>query len=214
MESFELINKRIIKAWVWSGLVWLIVFPFVGALVSFKFHNPEFLAQNPWLTFGRVRPLHVNGVIFGAFSTLFIALTYYAVPFLCGRRLHREEWSIGLLWIWNLFIIFGSCSLLLGYNLGFEVAEYEWPLNVLRGVVLLIVAYQALITILKRNESRFYVSLWYIVAAFIWTIFNLFLGNVILPYGEITGADSAALHGLYIHYIVGLWMTPAGLAII
>lgn len=214
MESLELINKRIVKAWTWSGLAWLIIFPFVGALVSIKFHNPEFLAQIPWLTFGRVRPVHVNGVIFGAFSTIFIALAYYAVPLLCGRRLYKEHLSIGLLWTWNLFIILGSLSLLLGYNLGFEVAEYEWPLNILRIIVLLAVSFQILGTILQRNETRFYVSLWYITAAFVWTVFNLFLGNVVLPYGNITGADSAALHGLYIHYIVGLWMTPAGLAIV
>ena len=214
MESFELINKRIIKAWAWSGLAWLIVFPFVGALVSIKFHNPEFLGQIPWLTFGRVRPVHVNGVIFGAFSTIFISLAYYAVPLLSGRKLYKEELSIGLLWIWNLFIILGSLSLLLGYNLGIEVAEYEWPLNILRIVVLLAVSFQLLGTILQRNESRFYVSLWYITAAFVWTIFNLVVGNIVLPYGNIAGADSAALHGLYIHYIVGLWMTPAGLAII
>ena len=69
-------------------------------------------------------------------------------------------------------------------------------------------------TILQRTEPRLYVSLWYITAALIWTLFNLFLGNAILPYADISGTDSAAMHGLYIHYIVGLWMTPAGLAII
>lgn len=214
MKSPELINQRAIKAWAWSGLVWLTVFPFVGVLVSIKFHNPEFLGNTSWLTFGRLRPLHVNGVIFGAFSTNFIALIYYAIPRLCGRRLYKEEWSIGLLWLWNAFLIFGGASLLLGYNLGLEAGEYEWPLNILRFLVLGAITIQVMGTIFRRTEPRFYVSLWYILAAFVWTIFNLILGNAVLPYGDITGVDSAAMHGLYIHYIVGLWLTPAGLSVV
>lgn len=188
--------------------------PFNGAFVSLKFHNPGIFEELSWLTFGRVRPIHVNGVIFGSFSTIFIGLVYHAVPLLCGRSLYKENWSIGLLWLWNIFIILGSISLFLGYNLGIEVAEFEWPLNIIRGSVLLAIVIQVLGTILQRIEPRFYVSLWYITAAFVWTLFNLFLGNVIIPYTDISGADSAAMHGLYIHYIVGLWMTPAGLAVI
>lgn len=202
------------KAWLGWGLLWIILFPSLGAFISIKFHHPGFFGEWAWFTFGRVRPIHVNGVVFGAFSTIFIGLVYYVVPLLCGRRLYKENWSNPLLWLWNLFIIFGSISLLLGYNLGFEVAEYEWPLNLIRGAVLLAVSVQVLGTLFQRAEPRFYVSLWYITAAFVWTIFNLFLGNAVLPYANITGVDSAALHGLYIHYIVGLWMTPAGLALI
>ncbi len=213
MDSTELVNKRIIRAWTWSALVWLMIFPLIGALVSVKFHHPEFLGEWAWLTFGRLRPVHVNGVIFGAFSTSFIALMYYAVPRLCGTRLYKEEWSIGLLWLWNLFLIAGSASLLLGYNLGLEAAEFEWPINILRFGILSAITIQVMGTIFRRTEPRFYVSLWYISAAFVWTIFNLILGNVVLPYGSITGVDSAAMHGLYIHYIVGLWLTPAGLAV-
>ena len=102
----------------------------------------------------------------------------------------------------------------MGYNLGFEVAEYEWPLNILRFIALFLVTIQVLGTIYRRVEPRFYVSLWYTIAALVWTLFNLILGNGFLPYGEIAGVNSAAMHGLYIHYIVGLWMTPAGLALI
>ena len=214
LAASELVNNKVVRSWLSWGLLWIIIFPLMGAFVSIKFHNPDFWGGLPWLTFGRLRPIHVNGVVFGAFSTIFIGLTYYAVPLLCGRRIYKENWSIKLLWLWNTFIILGSFSLLLGYNLGFEVAEYEWPLNLIRGAVLLAISVQVLGTLYQRTEPRFYVSLWYITAAFVWTIFNLLLGNVVLPYGEITGTDSAALHGLYIHYIVGLWMTPAGLAII
>lgn len=214
MEIKESINNNLVKIWAGWGLVWLTIFPLIGALVSIKFHNPEFLSGQPWLTFGRLRPVHVNGVIFGAFSTSFIALLYYLVPRLCGTPLYREQWGKGLLWMWNIFLFAGSISLLLGYNLGFEAAEFEWPLNLLRFLVLGCLAIQVLGTVFRRTEPRLYVSLWYAMAALIWTLFNLILGNLILPYSDITGTNSAAMHGLYIHYIVGLWLTPSGLAVI
>ena len=214
MDTTKLVDHNLVRDWATWGLVWLTVFPFIGLLVSIKFHQPEFLSHQPWLTFGRLRPVHVNGVIFGAFSTSFIAFLYYLVPRLCGIPLYHAQWGKGLLWMWNLFLLAGSFSLLGGYNLGFEADEFEWPLNLLRFVVLGCLTIQVLGTIFRRKESRIYVSLWYAMAALIWTLFNLILGNVILPYSGISGTNSAAMHGLYIHYIVGLWLTPAGLAII
>lgn len=213
-EIQDPVNNELVKAWAIWGLVWLTIFPFIGALVSIKFHNPEFLSDYAWFTFGRLRPVHVNGVIFGAFSTSFIALVYYLVPRLCGISLYREQWGWALLWMWNIFLSTGSVSLLLGYNLGLEAAEFEWPLNLVRFVVLAGLTVQVVGTVFRRREPRLYVSLWYAIAALIWTVFNLILGNAILPYSEIAGTNSAAMHGLYIHYIVGLWLTPAGLAVI
>ena len=215
MANDELVNRPLIKAWLWSALVWLTAIPIVGLLVSIKFHNPEFLGSAPWQTFGRVRPVHVNGVIFGSFSTTFLGLLYYYVPRLCGVRLYKEEWGWWLLWLWNAFIFMGSISFMMGYNSGLEAAEYEWPLNILRFVVLGLVGVQVVGTIFQRKERRFYVAMWYTVAALIWTLMNLILGGAVLKYAEqVNGVNSAALHGLYIHYVVGLWLTPAGLAMI
>ncbi len=214
MAGGELVNRPLVKAWIWWALIWLTVFPIVGVLVSMKFHHPGFLDGIPWLTFGRMRPVHVNGVIFGSFSTVFLGLLYYLVPHLCGVRLYREEWGWWLLWLWNALLILASLSLLMGYNMGLEAGEFEWPLNILRFVILGLITVQVLGTVFRRQEPRFYVSLWYTTAALIWTVMNLILGNALLPYADdIAGVNSAAMHGLYIHYIVGLWITPAGLAL-
>ncbi len=215
MADEELINRPLIKAWLTWGLLWLTVFPLFGVLVSTKFHNPEFLGSTSWLTFGRLRPIHVNGVIFGAFSTNFLGLLYYYVPRLCGVRMFKEEWGWWLLWLWNGFLVIGAISLMMGHNAALEAGEFELPLNLLRFFVLGLVTVQVLGTIWRRKERRFYVAMWYTVAAMIWTLMNLVLGGLVLPYAErVTGVNSAALHGLYIHYIVGLWLTPAGLALI
>jgi len=215
MNDEVLVNRSLVKQWLAWAMVWLTVFPLVGLLVSIKFHEPDFLGGISWLTFGRLRPVHVNGVIFGAFSTTFIALAYYFVPRLCGVRMYKEEWGRWLLWIWNAFIVFGAISFMLGYNSGLEAGEFEWPFAILRFIVLSAVTIQIMGTIWRRKERRFYVAMWYTTAAFIWTVMNLVLGDVILKYvPAFSGVNSAAMHGLYIHYIVGLWLTPAGLATI
>ena len=211
--TVPLVNKDLVRHWLWWGLVWLTIFPLVGLLVSIKFHTPEFLGETAWLTFGRLRPVHVNGVIFGAFSTPLLGMLYYLVPRLCGRPMAKESWGWWVLAGWNLFLISGSISFLMGYNLGFEADEFQWPFNILRWLVLAVLGGQVLVTIFRRQEQGFYVSLWYTIAALVWTLMNLVLGNVILPYLEMSGISNAALHGLYIHYVVGLWITPAGLAL-
>lgn len=212
-RTAALVNKDLVRAWLWWSIGWLTIFPLVGLLVSVKFHYPDFLGETSWLTFGRLRPVHVNGVIFGAFSTPVIGLMYYLVPRLCGRRMAKEHWGRWLLWGWNIFLVAGSISLLMGYNLGLEAGEFQWPFNILRWGVLAIFGGQVLTTIFLRKEPGFYVALWYTLAALVWTVMNLILGNVILPYVPMSGISNTALHGLYIHYVVGLWITPAGLAL-
>jgi len=212
-NTSDLVNHKLVRDWLWWSMVWLTIFPLVGLLVSIKFHYPDFLGETSWLTFGRLRPVHVNGVIFGAFSTPVLGLLYYLVPRLCGRRMAMEQWGNWLLWGWNVFLVAGSISFLMGYNSGFEAGEYLWPFNILRWTVLLFIGIQVLTTIFKRKEKGFYVALWYTLAALVWTLMNLIFGNVVLPYVPMSGISNTALHGLYIHYVVGLWITPAGLAL-
>ncbi|HEY5993416.1 MAG TPA: cbb3-type cytochrome c oxidase subunit I [Gallionellaceae bacterium] len=209
-----LVNRKLVRAWMSWSLLWLTVFPLVGLMVSIKFYTPEFLGDTPWLTFGRMRPVYANGVIFGAFSTPLLGLLYYLVPRLCGRRMVLEQWGWWQLVAWNIFLVVGSVSLLLGYNIGFEADEYPWWASIIRFAVLGAVTGQVLTTVFLRKESGFYVALWYLMAALVWTVFNLILGGYILPYVPMSGISNAMLHGLFIHYLEGLWITPAGLAII
>ena len=80
----DVIDRALIRRWLAWGFFWLLFFPTLGVVLSTKFTYPEFLGDQAWLTFGRLRPIHVNGVIWGAFSTLFIGLCHYIVPRLCG----------------------------------------------------------------------------------------------------------------------------------
>ncbi len=212
VRNDELINKDLIRRWLAWGFFWLLLFPTVGVVVSTKFTYPEFLGDLPWLTFGRLRPIHVNGVIWGAFSTLFIGLAHYIVPRLCGVRVWREKWSYPLLWVWNLNLALAVVLLALGWNRGWEAGEFALINVIILFLALLQLTVQFLMTIKNRKETPLYVSLWYLIATLIWTDVNLVL-LMVGPY-HIPGINNAAWHGLFIHYVVGLWITPAGYVLI
>ena len=135
MAEPDLVDKSLVTAWARWSMVWLTLFPLVGILVSIQFHNPEFLGGISWFTFGRLRAVHMKGVLFGSFTTAFIALLYYFAPRLCGTPLYKAEWGWWLLWLWNGFLILGSLTLLLGYTSGVEYAEFAWPINIMRYLV-------------------------------------------------------------------------------
>jgi cytochrome c oxidase cbb3-type subunit 1 len=208
-----LINREVILLWIYWGLFWLMLAPTVGAIISSLFNFPEYLGDSKYLTFGRLRPIHINGVILGAFSGLFIGLCYYIVPRLAGVRVWREEWGKALAWIWNLALAAGLIGLMFGFNQGLEAGELPLAVDSVLFVAMCILTAQFLITIARRTEPQLYVAMWYLIGAFVWTSMNLLFGSFILPF-FITGINSAAFHGLFIHYIVGLWITPAGYVLI
>ena len=211
-QNDALVNVDLVRKWLASGLGWLLLFPSIGVLVSTKFNYPEFLGDTSWLTFGRLRPMHVNGVIWGAFSTLFIGLCLYIVPRLTGVRLWKERWGYGLLWVWNLNLAIVIVLLGLGWNRGWEAGELPLANVIVTFLALVLLTVQFLMTIKQRRERPLYVSLWYLIAAFVWTDVNLVL-LMLGPY-HIPGINNAAWHGLFIHYVVGLWITPAGYVLI
>ena len=208
----NLVNSSVVKQWLLWGFFWAIFAPVIGILLSLKFNYPNFLSSE-YSHFGRLRPLHVNGVIFGAFSAIFLGLVYYMVPKLAGIRMYREEWSKYAIWLWNATLGAAFLSLLLGFNKGLEVAEFPNPLPLGLFAALSIVTVQVFMTIARRKEEKIYVSLWYIIAALVWTGMNVLYGNFVIPYA-VPGVNNVALHGLFLHYVVGLWITPAGLAVI
>ena len=209
----SLVDRPLVRLWLYWGLFWLMFAPTIGVIISSYFNYPGYLGNSLELQFGRLRPMHVNGVIFGAFSTLFMGLCYYIVPRLCGIRVWQEKLGYWLAWVWNLGLVLGMILLAMGYNQGLEAGEMPLLADSIFFVCVTLATIQFIVTVAKRTEPQLYVSIWYLVAAFVWTGLNLVLGSFILPY-SISGINSAAFHGLFIHYIVGLWITPAGYVII
>ena len=213
VDRDDLVDREVVLRFLLSAAFWLVFAPTIGVILSIKFNYYDFLGNISWLTWGRLRPVHVMGVIFGAFSSAIVGLTYYMVPRLCGVRMYKENWSRALVWIWNIGLTGALVSLPLGQNIGIEAGEFPLWANVIVEIALIMITIQVVVTVVRRKEPRIYVTLWYLTAAYIWTVFNYAFGHFILPY-SMPGVNNAAMHGLYIHYVVGLWITPAGLAVI
>ena len=120
----ELVDWPVVRVWLYWGMFWLLVAPSVGVLLSGLFNYPDYLGTSLGLTFGRLRPVHVNGVIFGAFSSLFIGECYYLVPRLCGVRVPWPQWGVPLAWVWNIVTAAALISLPFGDNNGLEAGEF------------------------------------------------------------------------------------------
>ncbi len=134
----SLVDQRLVKVWLYWGMFWLMLTPTFGVTISAMFNFPDYLPPALELTFGRLRPVHVNGVIFGAFSTLFIGLCHYLVPRLCGVRVWGEKLGMPLVWIWNFGLIAGLASLAMGWNQGLEAGEFPLAIDIVIFVIVTI----------------------------------------------------------------------------
>lgn len=149
----KLVDGPVVRTWLYWGMFWLMVTPSVGVVISGLFTYPDYLGTgNLELTFGRLRPVHVNGVIFGAFSALFIGECYYLVPRLCGVRVPWPGLGVPMAWLWNVTLAAALVSLTLGENHGLEAGELPLFAEVPIFAVVATVTAQFLITISRRLE--------------------------------------------------------------
>src|SRR6202045_1896083 len=146
----ELFDRELVLRYMAAASFWLVFAPTVGAIVALKFNYYDFLGNIDWLTWGRLRPVHVMGVIFGAFSSGILGLTYYMVPRLCGVRMYRESWTRAIFWIWNVGLTAALISLPLGQNLGIEAGEFPFWANVAIEIVFILVTIQVIMTVVRR----------------------------------------------------------------
>lgn len=124
MVNFEFKENSSSKNFLISSIFWLILFTAFGFIVAIKFFAPEFLSQTSFITFGHIRPMHVNGVTFGFLSTGLIGIAYYIVPRLTGTKLYSEKFGNLTVLLWDIAIASGTVLLALGYTQGREYAEY------------------------------------------------------------------------------------------
>ena len=119
------------RNFLYSAIFWLTIADFVGLIAAIEMISPDFLAGIPWLVFGRVRPMHTNGVLFMWLCMAQIGAFFYIVPKLCGVKLHSEMLGNITMVLWNLLGMRRDLTLLNGMTQGREYAELIWPLDVL-----------------------------------------------------------------------------------
>ncbi len=200
-----------VKWFMLSSISYFFIVGIIALVIAAKFVWPDLMGTTSWLTYGRMRPLHVNGMLFGWLLAADMGLTFYIVPRLCGVKLWSEKLGVATGILWNIIILGAVVSLLAGRNKGWEYAELETPLSVLVVVAWLMFTANILMTVAKRKYQAMYVSIWYFMGCLLWTAFVYLTGNFATMFT--TGVNQANLNWMYVHNAVGLIFTPVGLGI-
>ncbi len=180
-------------------------------VIAAKLQYPTFLGSVSWLTYGRMRPVHTNGMLFGWLLAADMGLIYYLVPRLCGVKLWSERLGLATLVLWITIILSAVVTLSLGFNQGLEYAELPLWLDILVVIAWIMFGVNIFATVAIRKYQQMYVSLWYILASIIWTAFVYLVGNFATIFTS--GVNQANLNWFYVHNAVGLIFTPLGLAL-
>lgn len=204
-------STKLIFWYVACSAFWLVFGTLVGEYLGLKFVWPE-LDSLSWLSFGRLRPVHTNVVFWGYTSLAMIALALYIVPRTSQQRLYSYRLGWVALAFMNIAVLEGVISLMMGINNGGqEYREFIWPVMALFALGLVATAYNLYKTIATREVKEIYISNWYILASFLWTIVLVTIAY--LPGYQQDGISQTVIQGYYMHQGVGMWFTPMVLGI-
>jgi hypothetical protein len=207
--SYPAVNSGLVKWHASAGVLWLGVALVAGLLYSLQLLQHWPLPKIAVLSPGRIRMVHTNLIAFGFLTNGFLAMLYWTVPRLTGKRVASN--ALGwLIWVaWNAIILLTWVGLHIGQAQAVEWGETPvWvdPLVVVGAILVWIQFYRPII---KSTEKAMYVSLWYFSAGFVWLGLTYIMGNF-FPQYLVAGNAAGPLLGLYIHDLVGLWVTPMG----
>lgn len=196
---------RLVWGYLASATAWLLFGTLVGEYLGLKFAWPD-LGVAPWLSFGRLRPVHTNVVFWGWTSLAMLALALWVVPRTSRSQLHSPGLARASLWLINAGVLSGVVLLVSGVTNGAgEFREFIWPAMGLFAAGLALLAYNLYRTIAQRDTEEIYISNWYILAALLWTLVLVTIAYIPqLQYGL---ADTV-IQGYYMHQGVGMWFTP------
>jgi cytochrome c oxidase cbb3-type subunit 1 len=206
-------NYTVVRQFAIMTVVWGIVGMLVGVVIAAQFIWPDLTYGIPWLSFGRLRPLHTNAVIFAFGGSALFATSYYVVQRTCHVRLFSGALAAFTFWGWQAVIVLAAITLPLGITTAKEYAELEWPIDVL--ITLVWVAYAVVFfgTIGKRRTPHIYVANWFF-GAFILTVALLHVVNSAeMPatlwksYSAYAGVQDAMVQWWYGHNAVGFFLT-------
>jgi cytochrome c oxidase cbb3-type subunit 1 len=213
MAAAEFYNDKVVRQFAVMTVIWAIVGMAVGVLIAAQHHWPDLGGGIPWLSYGRLRPLHTNAVIFAFGGSALFATSYYCVQRTCQVRLFSDRLAAFTFWGWTAVIVAAAVTLPLGITQSKEYAELEWPIDLLIAAVWISYGIVFFGTIVKRRIPHIYVANWFF-GAFIITIAILHIfNNLSLPvsatksYSVYTGAVDAMVQWWYGHNAVGFFLT-------
>jgi cbb3-type cytochrome c oxidase subunit I len=197
-------------AFIVAGSFWFIIGTIYGLFSAIHLMAPEFFNNIPFLVFGRVRPSHINTVLYGFVASTLIGLGLYYTPSLLKRNLWSEPMGWLSFFLWNLTVLSGPLTFGAGFSQGREYCEYLWIFDVSLFLSVIFLIVNLVMTILTGDEKGMYVSVWYFVATFLWISGSYFIGNVMWrpPQGAVSGIMDSIFLWFYGHVLPGLLLTP------
>lgn len=212
LEKFYYDNK-IVNKFIIATMLWGVVGMSIGLLLAFMFLFPNLTDGISWLSFGRLRPLHTNAVIFAFVGNAIFAGVYYSTQRLLKARMWKDWLSNLNFWGWQAIIIGAAITLPLGYTTSKEYAELEWPFDI--AIALIWVAFGANLigTILKRRQRHLYVAIWFYLGTFVTVAVLHIVNSIEIPvsalksYSMYAGVQDALVQWWYGHNAVAFFLT-------
>lgn len=218
LEKFYYDNKTV-KMFAYATMLWGIVGMLVGLLAAVQIYLPAANFGLPITTFGRIRPLHTNAVIFAFVGNGIFMGVYYSLQRLCKARMFNDALSKIHFWGWQLIIVSAAVTLLAGFTTGKEYAELEWPIDIAITLVWVVFGINMFGTILKRRESHLYVAIWFFIATWVTVAMLHIVNSFEIPfsflksYSWYAGVQDALVQWWYGHNAVAFFLTTPYLGI-
>jgi len=212
LEKFSYDNE-IVKKFALATTIWGLVGMLVGLLIATQLFAPSFNFNIPFLTFGRIRPLHTNAVIFAFVGNAMFMGVYYSLQRLCKARMFSDMLSNIHFWGWQLIIVAAAITLPLGITTSKEYAELEWPIDIMIALVWIAFGFNMFVTIIKRREKHMYVAIWFYIATWVTVTVLHVVNSIELPvsflksYPIYAGVQDALVQWWYGHNAVAFFLT-------
>ncbi|WP_037321515.1 cytochrome-c oxidase, cbb3-type subunit I [Salegentibacter sp. Hel_I_6] len=212
IEQFHYDNK-IVKKFTMATLFWGIIGMSVGLLLAFMFLFPNITDGISWLSFGRLRPLHTNAVIFAFVGNAIFAGVYYSTQRLLKARMWSDFLSNFNFWGWQVIIVAAAITLPMGFTSSKEYAELEWPIDIAIALVWVAFGANLIGTMIKRRQRHLYVAIWFYLATFVTVAVLHIVNNIEIPvsafksYSVYSGVQDALVQWWYGHNAVAFFLT-------
>ncbi len=206
-------DDAVVRLFTGATVIWGIVGMLVGVIIAFQLFMPQLSFNLPWLTFGRLRPLHTNAVIFAFAGNAIFAGMYYSTQRLLKARMFSDLLSKIHFWGWQLIIVSAAITLPLGITQSKEYAELEWPIDIAVALIWVVFAINFFGTMAKRRERHLYVAIWFYIATIIAIAILYIFNNLALPalmfksYSLYAGVQDAFMQWWYGHNAVAFFLT-------
>ncbi|TKC05938.1 cytochrome-c oxidase, cbb3-type subunit I [Pedobacter frigoris] len=211
-EKFYYDNK-IVRNFAIATIVWGIIGMTVGLLVAMQLFKPALNMGSQYTTFGRIRPLHTNAVIFAFVGNAIFMGVYYSLQRLLKARMFSDVLSKIHFWGWQLIIVSAVITLPLGLSSSHEYAELEWPIDIAITLIWVVFGVNMFGTIFKRREKHMYVAIWFYIATFVTVAVLHIVNSFQLPisafksYYLYAGVQDALVQWWYGHNAVAFFLT-------